>query len=75
MNTVPCHPGAKSQRVCWLGSTNYLFTFGFSKQSEREIKIWDPKNLAAPVRFFSGRLRSFSGRLRSVSGRLLPRAL
>jgi coronin-1B/1C/6 len=49
MQTVTAHPGAKSQRCCWLGSQNLIFTFGFSKQSEREIAIWDPKNLAEPV--------------------------
>lgn len=49
MSTTDSHPGAKSQRCCWLGSKNLIFSFGFSKQSGREIAVWDPKNMSAPV--------------------------
>ena len=43
------HAGAKSQRVCWLGNKNLIFTFGFSRSSGRELKVWDPKKMDAPV--------------------------
>ncbi len=49
MSTTASHPGAKSQRCCWLGSKNLIFSFGFSKQSGREIAVWDPKKMDAPV--------------------------
>eukprot|EP01050_Picozoa_sp_SAG11_P017411 SAG11_NODE_2510_length_3270_cov_4.113844_1_plen_282_part_00 len=49
MSSTASHPGAKSQRCVWLGSKDLIFTFGFSRSSEREIKIWDPKNMATPV--------------------------
>ena len=50
MSTVEgSHAGAKSQRVCWLGNKNLIFTFGFSRSSGRELKVWDPKKMDAPV--------------------------
>jgi len=41
------HQGVKGSRVIWLG--NKLFTVGFSKTSEREYAIWDPKDLSKPL--------------------------
>eukprot|EP01048_Picozoa_sp_COSAG05_P000207 COSAG05_NODE_5_length_47078_cov_547.868814_33_plen_325_part_00 len=49
MSSASSHPGAKSQRCLWLGDSNLIFTFGFSKSSERELAVWDPKNLSTPV--------------------------
>lgn len=37
-----CHQGVKPARVVFCGSTNKLFTTGFSRQSERQYALWDP---------------------------------
>lgn len=46
---VEGHTGAKPARVQWLGKLGTLVSCGFSKSSQREIKIWDPKNLSQPL--------------------------
>jgi coronin-1B/1C/6 len=45
VSSVEGHYGAKGSRVIWLGNKERIFTNGFSKTSEREFKIWDPRNL------------------------------
>jgi len=47
---VEAHQGVKGMRVCFLGSKNLLFSMGFSKTSERQFNIWDPKKMDAPIR-------------------------
>lgn len=49
--TASSHQGAKSQRCVWLGDKNLIFTFGFSKMSEREIAVWDPKKVPPPASY------------------------
>jgi len=44
---VICHQGVKGSRVCWL--KNKVLTVGFSKTSEREFNIFDPRSLGEPV--------------------------
>lgn len=44
---VEGHPGVKGSRVCWIGDK--LFSVGFSKTSEREFSIWDPKDMKNPL--------------------------
>jgi len=41
------HQGVKGSRVIWVGS--YLFSSGFTKTSEREIALWDPKSMDKPL--------------------------
>jgi len=46
------HEGSKSTKIQWLcndGASGKLLTTGASKQSGREIKIWDLKNLSKPL--------------------------
>ncbi len=43
------HEGPKSVKLCYLGETGKILTCGSSKQSSREVKIWDVKNLKAPT--------------------------
>jgi hypothetical protein len=44
------HQGTKGSRVVWLGGgIDKLLTVGFSKISERQIMVWDPKNLSQPL--------------------------
>jgi len=50
-------------RVLFLGASDKLFSMGFSKTSERQISIWDPKNLDQPLR---------SENIDTMSGILMP---
>jgi len=47
------HDGSKSTKIQWLGTdggiTGKLLTTGASKQSMREMKVWDLKNLSQPL--------------------------
>jgi len=43
------HGGLKGSRVCWLGNKEKIITCGFTKNSEREFCVWDPKDLSKPV--------------------------
>jgi len=57
------HTGVKGSRVCWLGHKDKLFSVGFSKTSEREYALWDPRDMSKSL----GRSNIDSG-----SGLLLP---
>lgn len=48
--TVEAHPGVKGMRCLYLGKQEKLFTMGFSKTSERQFTLWDPKKLGEPLR-------------------------
>ena len=39
------HEGSKCFKVCFLGNTGNLVTVGFTRQSKRQFKIWDSRNL------------------------------
>ncbi|PJF17210.1 Coronin [Paramicrosporidium saccamoebae] len=57
------HTGVKGIRVQWLGETNQLLTTGFGRSSEREVALWDSRNLETPLTMIS---------VDSASGPLLP---
>mmetsp|Transcript_35983 Transcript_35983/g.62205 ORF Transcript_35983/g.62205 Transcript_35983/m.62205 type:complete len:439 (-) Transcript_35983:316-1632(-) len=44
------HEGAKSVKLTFLGDKEKLATVGFTRQSQRQIKIWDPRNLGAALK-------------------------
>lgn len=46
---VEAHLGVKGGRSIWLGSRDKVFSVGFSKTSEREYALWDPKKLSEPL--------------------------
>jgi coronin-1B/1C/6 len=46
---VEAHQGNKVFRVSWLGRRDNLFSVGFTKTSEREYAIWDPRNISSPL--------------------------
>eukprot|EP01133_Synstelium_polycarpum_P001085 gene1085-1232_t len=58
---VICHAGVKNTRGIWIKQN--ILTCGFSKTSEREFKIWDPRNIAEPLT---------SSVIDSASGLLMP---
>jgi WD40 repeat protein len=35
-------------RVCWMGDLDRICTTGFSKMSDRQIFVWDTRNLSKP---------------------------
>jgi len=59
---VEAHQGIKGTRVIFLGMDK-LFSCGFTKSSEREFSIWDPRNLGTRI---SGQ------NVDSASGLLMP---
>jgi len=47
-----CHEGSKSTKIQWLdsdGASGKFLTTGANKQSGREMKVWDLKNLSQPL--------------------------
>jgi len=44
------HQGTKSVKIAYLGIKDKLTTLGFTRQAGRQIKIWDPRNLAAHLK-------------------------
>jgi len=43
------HQGVKGSRTIWLGNTQKLFSVGFTKTSEREYALWDPREMTKPI--------------------------
>lgn len=53
VQTTEGHPGIKGSRVIWCGSTDRVITTGFSKTSDRQMFLWDSKNLTKPLKTVS----------------------
>ena len=43
------HTGTKPSRVIFCGTTNKLFSTGFSRMSQRQYALWDPNDLSKPL--------------------------
>lgn len=41
----PSHTGAKPARVVWAGNTDRVITTGFSRLSDRQVGVWDIKDI------------------------------
>jgi len=57
------HQGIKGARAIWLGNKEKIFSCGFTKTSEREYCLWDPKDLSKPL---------IKEQVDSASGLLMP---
>lgn len=57
------HQGVKGSRCVTMGNSTYVTTTGFSKTSERQVFVYDYKNLAAPLKELS---------IDTASGMLIP---
>ena len=44
------HEGAKSTKLVWLGPKQKLVSVGFTRQSQRQMKIWDPRKMDAELK-------------------------
>eukprot|EP00759_Apiculatamorpha_spiralis_P012750 PhF_6_TR19660/c0_g1_i1/m.28696/K13886/CORO1B_1C_6; coronin-1B/1C/6 len=43
------HEGLKASRTVWAKRANVIVSVGFNKDQFRQMKIWDPRNLEAPL--------------------------
>ena len=43
------HEGSKSVKLTWLGESGTFVTVGFTRQSQRQFKIWDPRSMEKEV--------------------------
>ena len=52
MSTQPdgtnSHDGTKAQRALFVGDDDLILTTGFSRMSERQYALWDPRDLSKP---------------------------
>eukprot|EP01059_Diplonema_ambulator_P036872 TRINITY_DN9454_c2_g1_i1.p1 TRINITY_DN9454_c2_g1~~TRINITY_DN9454_c2_g1_i1.p1 ORF type:complete len:454 (+),score=150.69 TRINITY_DN9454_c2_g1_i1:53-1414(+) len=48
METV-AHEGTKTQRSVWAKRRDQIVTTGFSKKHERQLMVWDVKNMSSPL--------------------------
>jgi len=46
---VEAHAGVKGMRAMFLGHKDKIFSMGFSKTSERQYSLWDPRNFTTPM--------------------------
>jgi coronin-1B/1C/6 len=44
------HEGTKSSKTTFLGAKDMVLTVGFTKQSQRQLKIWDTRNLNTEIK-------------------------
>lgn len=44
------HEGARSSKITYLGTKEKLVSVGFTKQSQRQFKVWDPRNLTKEIK-------------------------
>ena len=48
-DSFQAHDGTKSVKVVYVNDSGKMFTFGASRQSTREIRVWDLKDLSKPL--------------------------
>lgn len=63
-DTIPGHAGAKNSRAIWMGEHDRIATTGFSKMSDRQLGLWDIRDLKEPIGGFQ--------MLDSISGVCIP---
>jgi len=49
VSEAEAHQGIKGSRMCYLGNKEKLLSVGFTKTSEREFALWDPREFTTPV--------------------------
>jgi len=51
VSTFQAHQGGKPQKCIWTSNkAENIITLGFNKQSNREVALWDPRNLETAVK-------------------------
>lgn len=61
---VQGHTGAKNSRAVWMGEHDRIATTGFSRMSDRQLGLWDPRAPNEPLGGFQ--------LLDSISGVCMP---
>jgi len=46
---VQGHDGSKTSKLVWLNTKSKFISVGFTRQSKRQFKIWDPKMMDKPL--------------------------
>lgn len=46
---VQGHAGAKNSRAVWMGEHSRIATTGFSRMSDRQLALWDPRKPGEPI--------------------------
>jgi coronin-1B/1C/6 len=46
---VQAHDGSKTFKLVWLGPREKLVSVGFTRQSKRHFRVWDPRNMSKEV--------------------------
>jgi len=49
ISEIPAHDGSKTTKLTFLGDSNNLCTVGFTKQSKRQWKMWDPRKASKAI--------------------------
>jgi len=49
---VADHPGSKASRAIWLGNRDKIITCGFDTGSERQVNLFDARNLSTKITSF-----------------------
>lgn len=44
------HEGSKSVKLTWLGAKGTFVSVGFTRQSQRQLKVWDPRKMEEAVK-------------------------
>lgn len=57
------HEGVKCFKLVWLGESNHILTVGFTKQSKREMRMFDLRDLSTPL---------FAQEIDQASGVIMP---
>jgi coronin-1B/1C/6 len=60
---VAGHLGVKGSRCCWITDKGWLWSVGFTRTSEREFNLWDPRAFDKPLNHTN---------IDSASGILMP---
>ncbi|GBG24767.1 Coronin-like protein [Hondaea fermentalgiana] len=47
--SVEAHNGTKTSKLTFLGEHGTLCSVGFTRQSKRQFKIWDPRKISTPL--------------------------
>lgn len=50
VETMACPYGGRHRRLLYLPDFSYLATFGSSKRGERQVSIWDVRNMQNPLK-------------------------
>eukprot|EP00488_Nonionellina_sp_1-RS-2012_P002348 TRINITY_DN4473_c0_g1_i1.p1 TRINITY_DN4473_c0_g1~~TRINITY_DN4473_c0_g1_i1.p1 ORF type:complete len:158 (+),score=31.69 TRINITY_DN4473_c0_g1_i1:190-663(+) len=48
-SSIESFDGTKSSKLFWLNNLGWIGATGFSKSAQRQLKLWDLRNLSSPI--------------------------